>query len=247
MTSPLPSFSIVTATFQAGATIAALARSLEMQDYQDFEWVVQDGGSTDATGSIVESTAVPSVRLESGSDDGIYDAFNRGVSRSTGDYVLFLGADDRLLAPNTLRRAAEALAQEAVAPDVLLCSVEDEDGNRFVSRLSLSTFVFNTVHHQGAFYARSLFDRFHYRTDSKIVADYELNLLLKTHGRRSASADIVVAECASGGVSHTANEWRLYRDLHELRSRHVPRVVSAGFLLVGMANVARRRVGRKHG
>jgi glycosyltransferase involved in cell wall biosynthesis len=243
-----PRLSVITATFQAAGTIAALIRSLEQQEFRDFEWIVQDGGSTDDTRALVESAALPRVHYSSAPDEGIYDAFNRALDRARGEYILFLGADDRLMGSDVLGKAAAELDALAAPPEALLCAVVDDAGRPFVSRVSALTLVLNTVHHQGVLYRRSLFDGFRYRIDSKIVADYELNLLLKLQRRSVASTDLVLAECGTAGVSRTTDERRLYVDLHTLRRRHLPSVISSGLLVIGLANVARRgglRRGRR--
>ena len=92
-----PRLSILTATFNAGKNLRGLIESLKNQTDQDFEWIVADGGSTDDTLSLLESSCkgMKYLTVDSQSDCGIYDALNRAIKKSTGDYYLVAGADDQ--------------------------------------------------------------------------------------------------------------------------------------------------------
>ena len=92
-----PRLSILTATFNAGKHLPGLIESLKNQTDQDFEWIVADGGSTDDTLSVIERLCkdMKYLSVDSRSDYGIYDALNRAIKKSTGDYYLVAGADDQ--------------------------------------------------------------------------------------------------------------------------------------------------------
>lgn len=89
-----PKISIITATYNAEAYLPQLISSLRQQTDQDFEWVVADGVSTDATLSLLTDINDLNVVISSISDFGIYDALNRGINLSTCDYYVVAGADD---------------------------------------------------------------------------------------------------------------------------------------------------------
>jgi len=93
---PTPTISVITATYNAAAVLPRLIESLAAQTDQDFEWVVADGGSTDGTLEILEKakSQLKTVIIDSRPDFGIYDAMNRAVKISTGEYYLVAGADD---------------------------------------------------------------------------------------------------------------------------------------------------------
>jgi len=97
MTAPL--FSIVMATRNAAAQLPGALNSLAAQTCTDFELIVIDGASTDATPAIArawQNQAAPDrLTVVSEPDRGIYDAFNKGLARAQGRYLAFLGADDR--------------------------------------------------------------------------------------------------------------------------------------------------------
>ena len=89
--------SIITATLNNAATIRDTLESVLIQTYQDWELILQDGLSTDATLSIAREYEAKSdgrIRIFSERDKGLYDALNRGISRSTGEVIGILAADD---------------------------------------------------------------------------------------------------------------------------------------------------------
>jgi len=108
-----PLFTVVTVCRNAESTLARAAQSLVDQTYRDFEWVVVDGLSTDATVAVAESFAAKlrasgvSAECRSEADGGIYDAMNKGIARARGKIIGILNADD-YYEPETLARVAEA-------------------------------------------------------------------------------------------------------------------------------------------
>ncbi|WP_404297320.1 glycosyltransferase [Halomonas sp.] len=91
--------SVLTATYDSESTIGDLINSLREQNDDEFEWVVADGGSTDNTVPFIErekGKGKLNVKIIYGPDFGIYDALNKAVKASSGDYYLVVGSDDVL-------------------------------------------------------------------------------------------------------------------------------------------------------
>lgn len=108
----MPFFTIVTATYNAAATLPRLLESLVEQTCRDFELIIQDGASKDDTVAVAESyrDRLPFLSLASEPDTGIYDAWNKALPRIRGEWVLFLGGDDALAAPQVLESAKALLS-----------------------------------------------------------------------------------------------------------------------------------------
>ncbi|MBO2611447.1 glycosyltransferase [Shewanella algae] len=87
--------SIIIACYNSETTILRSINSAVNQTYKNIEIVIVDGGSTDSTLDIVKSAkGSHDVLIFSEPDDGIADAWNKGVKLSTGDYIYFLNSDD---------------------------------------------------------------------------------------------------------------------------------------------------------
>ena len=88
--------SIITVCYNSAQFIEKALQSIQAQTYEDIEKVIVDGGSSDGTQDIVRRYLGPRDKFVSETDNGIYDAMNKGVAMATGDVVYFLNADDRL-------------------------------------------------------------------------------------------------------------------------------------------------------
>jgi glycosyltransferase involved in cell wall biosynthesis len=96
---------LITPVLNAGGTLADTIASIRNQDFADYEWIVQDGGSNDGCVDLWKD--IPQVNLEIAPDSGLYNAMNKAVARSGGRWLVFLQADD-WLEPGALGAFAEA-------------------------------------------------------------------------------------------------------------------------------------------
>jgi glycosyltransferase involved in cell wall biosynthesis len=106
-----PFISIITVSLNAEATIEDTLVSVSLQQRSfDIEHICVDGGSTDRTRDVVDAWALRAghIRRIYELDHGIFDAMNKGLRAAKGEYVLFLNADDFLVAPDTLAKAMGA-------------------------------------------------------------------------------------------------------------------------------------------
>ncbi|GFP46731.1 hypothetical protein MKANGN_06090 [Mycobacterium kansasii] len=153
-------FSIIIPTLNVASALGFCLDSIACQTFRDFELVLVDGGSTDATLDIAHSF-VPNfgerLVVRSGTDRGVYDAMNRGVSLASGTWLLFLGADDALYEAATLARVAAFIGEhepsDLVYGDVLMRSTKFRYGGAF----DLDRLLFKrNICHQSIFYRREL-------------------------------------------------------------------------------------------
>ena len=129
--------SIVTATYNSGATVRDTLDSVLRQDYRDYELIVKDGGSTDETLSICREY-LPKfegrMRIITEPDAGIYDAMNQGIAAATGEVVGILNSDDFFTSFDILKAVARRFEKypdiDAVYGDVHY--VREEDVTRLV-------------------------------------------------------------------------------------------------------------------
>jgi glycosyltransferase involved in cell wall biosynthesis len=125
--STAPFVSIVTVSLNAAATIEDTIASVSMQQAGfAIEHVCVDGGSRDGTREIIDRWAARSRRIHRvyEPDTGIFDAMNKGLRATRGEYILFLNADDFLVAPDILTRAMQGTSPGASAnPDLVVGDV----------------------------------------------------------------------------------------------------------------------------
>lgn len=194
------SFTIVTPTFNAIATIRETLTSIQSQDFDgEVDHVVVDGGSTDGTVELLaEEAAAGRLRYVSEPDDGLSDAFNKGVAMATGDLVGWLNADDVYEKGALSAVAAAALASPGAEWVVGRCGIIGEEGHEsrrvvtaykdfllrhYSFRLHLTN---NFVSSPATFVRRSVLDEIGaLDVRFKYSADYDLWLRL---GRRGAPA-----------------------------------------------------------
>jgi glycosyltransferase involved in cell wall biosynthesis len=100
--------SIVTVCFNSAKTIAQTLASVANQLGVEQEHIIVDGGSTDATMTIVRELGSTVSRSISEPDRGIYDAMNKGLDLATGDLIAFLNSDDRYADANVLAEVVAA-------------------------------------------------------------------------------------------------------------------------------------------
>lgn len=131
----VPFVSVVTVSLNAAATIEATLASVALQECDfEIEHVCMDGGSRDGTRAMIDAWAARSQRLVRifEPDTGIFDAMNKGLHASRGEYLLFLNSDDYLLEPDTISRAMSGLRQGATDnPGIVVGDVRmGEEGSR---------------------------------------------------------------------------------------------------------------------
>ncbi|WP_246310811.1 glycosyltransferase [Paenibacillus xylanilyticus] len=92
--------------------------SVLLQETNDWEWIVIDGVSVDGTLPFLNELSDPKVNYISEPDEGLYDAMNKGIERSSGQYILFLNSGDQLQNPDVINLIKHS-AKQNNCPDFL--------------------------------------------------------------------------------------------------------------------------------
>src|SRR5687768_9899033 len=123
-----PRISIITPSFNQGGFIEETILSVLSQEYPDLEYLVMDGGSSDATLNVLQKYS-GKVTWFSEPDQGQTDAINKGLRRATGSIVGYLNADDLLL-PGALNKVAQTFTADPQTWWVSgKCQIVDEENN----------------------------------------------------------------------------------------------------------------------
>jgi glycosyltransferase involved in cell wall biosynthesis len=238
-----PTISVIVVCRNPGSGLHTTLDSLWCQSHPP-ELIVIDGASNDGTREWLEARRRRLAMLISEPDRGIYEAMNKGVAGSTSDWVFFLGADDRLAAPSVLAEVHTHLASTDAA--VAVGEARFDDGRLYPFAGTDAAIRRNFVHHQAAFYRRSLFDR-HGGFDPtlRIQADYEYNLRLLHAGEVFTRLPIRVSECTSGGLSDSGR-WANYCEEIIVRHRHFPSAHCLPWDALAMIRYLRKKLVTAH-
>ena len=206
-----PFFTIITATRNAAATLPRLLESLAGQTCRVFELIIQDGASTDDTVAVAEAwrERLPALSLASEPDTGIYDAWNKALRRIRGQWVLFLGSDDRLDSDTVLEQGLTVLGQ---APDTaqyaggMLQTIAVTGEPLGLLRYHLNVGPKNTWRtmpfpHPALFHRRSLFDGAGFDATLRIAGDYDFVCRTWTEENGSLVLPFVITKMRRGGIS----------------------------------------------
>lgn len=216
---------IVTVAFNSAATIERTVESVAAQTHAHTEYVIVDGGSTDATVDILRRRSDEIDLWISGRDEGIGDAFNRGIALASGRYVALVNSDD-WLEPTHIERAVEALRAsnaDFVFGDLL---VHGRDGNlEFAIRGDSNYFRvirrrMPDLNHPTVVCRADVFERCGlFDTRYRVAMDYDWLLRGYRMGVRGCYVEGLISHMDGNGVSHR-NARRGLREVREISIKH---------------------------
>ncbi len=184
--------------------------SIVNQTFQDFEWIVIDGGSDKPTLDIFEKYKKRIDYFVSEKDSGIYNAMNKGIERAKGERFLFMNAGDAFTAPDILEKAS-VFIEENKDIDVLYGTGYFEYPDKKIlmdfipKELTLDFFKMRSLCHQAMFFKNELFDKYGgYDENYRIVSDWKYALVLCNNGHTFKYIDLAVVNFDANGISITS-------------------------------------------
>lgn len=252
-----PFFSVIVASKNSVKTMRRLINSFSAQTYPHKELIIADGISTDGTLDVLKQETSRITHWASEPDTGIYQAWNKALSRAKGDWICFFGADDYFWTPTALEQMAEHLKDAQPQYRVVYgrVAVVSSQGHVLqmvgepwekVSELFLHEF---SIPHQGILHHKSLFEE-HGKFDEsfKISGDYDL--LLRELKSRPAKfvPDVVVTAMQIGGISSMLeNTPVILSELRRARTNNGLPDFSVPLAKREMLNKTRQRLNRFFG
>jgi glycosyltransferase involved in cell wall biosynthesis len=208
----LPTVTVVTICFNAEQWIRSTLESVMAQDYPNVEYLVVDGGSKDSTPDIIlEYSQRHNDKSHdnfhkiawwvSERDSGVSEAFNKGIKRSTGEYLGFMNAGDYFYSSHALSELIHAaVTAPAVLPDIIYGKARLRfDPPLGGVREKIVGSALRPIHklptaHQAMYYHKRVWERYGlFSTNYRYAMDYE-HYLRYDNTMHYAFADVIVAE-----------------------------------------------------
>ena len=236
-----PRISVITVVRNGAGTLADCVESVVRQAYPKLEYVIVDGASTDGTVDVIRRYEGRLARWVSEPDGGVYDAMNKAVRLATGDFLLFLGADDQLLcdlaqvAPS-LRDSHTVYYGDAFWP---------AHNRRYDGRFGPAKLAARNICHQAMFYPRAVFQKYSFDLRYRLQADWELNMrCFSDPALRFDYLPVLVARYNDlTGSSTRQRDLALEADYPRLLWRHFPARVALPLSALALTGRALRRLG----
>jgi len=211
-----PKISVITASFNSERYIEDSIKSVIKQSYENTEYIIIDGASNDWTMDIVNKYRDKIDIIVSEQDEGIYDAYNKGVSLASGDVIYFLNTDDYLYDDNVLKRIAEAFRRNQAVNIVYgnVCVIDEHTGFRHITgkRMELKDFERGIMSpHQSVFTKKKLFNKYGlFDKAFRICSDFDfVTKCFKDDELSALYIDVTVAVYREGGISNDPRYQRL--------------------------------------
>lgn len=206
----MKTLSLITASYNSARTIADTLRSVNVQTYPQIEYLVVDGGSKDDTMAIVEREGERVTSAVSEPDKGIYDAYNKGLKRATGDVIGFINSDDYYCAPDVIENVMKAFEDptvEAVHADLVY--VDPENTGKIERHWKSRPATVENLRrgfipaHPTLFLTRAAYDKVgEYDTGYRLAADYDFMLrAFFVHRIKSVYLPQIWVRMRSGGAT----------------------------------------------
>ncbi len=203
--------SIITATYNNEKTIEQTIQSVINQTYQDIEYIVIDGNSSDNTLKIVDKYRKRISHIISEADNGMYDALNKGIMKATGDVIGFLHADDFYPESSIIEKVEytfKVYGTQSVYGD--LDYVSADNPQKIIRKWKSGKFKINELKkgwmppHPTFFVLRDVYWKYgFFDLNYKIASDYELMLrFLGKHKISTAYLPEVLVKMRWGGKSN---------------------------------------------
>lgn len=238
----LPRISIVTTVRNGILTIERTIQSVLNQSYRNIQYIIIDGGSTDGTIEVIKKYESKIDVWISEPDSGIYDGFNKGISRANGQYVCILNSDDFLYA-YTIERLVKNIPHQGFEGKLPIIhanmslimktgheiSVYRHNHNAYKNR-----FYSMPVNHPATFVPLSVYEQIgNFDSSFRIAGDYDFILRAFRRGIKFLHIDETLVCMQTGGASSLRNAYTLSHERFQARVRNGGGLLFSSLLLFG--------------
>lgn len=197
--------SIITINYNNFDGLKRTIESVVNQTWQEFEYIIIDGGSTDGSAEYIKNQSNQFDYWVSEKDSGIYNAMNKGIKVANGEYLLFLNSGDHLFNNQVLFDAYSKLNSDISFVCGHLCF--DRDNKKEIKEhpeiMSFGYLVSRKIAHQSTFIKKTMFDKYGlYNEENKIISDQEFFFkALALNGESYQKLDCIIADYDTTGIS----------------------------------------------
>lgn len=200
--------SVITVCYNSVVTIEDTIKSVLSQTYENIEYIIIDGNSSDNTLDIINKYSSKIAKIVSEPDKGIYDAMNKGIALASGDIIGLLNSDDCYSNENVIEQIVDEFQQND--PDMVFADLMFiNEHNKILRYYSAKRFSPNKLKfgimppHPTLFVKKDIYQKYgDYRLDFKIAADYEIFVRFLLINKLSYSyISTCIVKMMVGGVS----------------------------------------------
>jgi glycosyltransferase involved in cell wall biosynthesis len=218
--------SVVTINYNNAGSLKETIDSVVNQSYRNIEYIVIDGGSSDDSKEIIEQYTDRIAYWISEPDRGIFNAMNKGIKISTGDYLLFINSGDMLIDDSVIKDFVDnGLDKDLIYGDLLFVKGEAKREWCPKEELTFDVFFRESIPHPSTLIKRELFDKIGlYNENHNIVSDWEFFMLaLGRHNCTYKKFKRLVAVFNEDGISSRSDNWEIMqKERLQVLNEHFP-------------------------
>ena len=194
--------SIITICFNAAGDLEKTIKSVRAQVFNDYEYIVVDGGSKDATSEIIKSNADVITKWVSEPDKGIYDAMNKGIKMATGDWVIMMNAGDVFADSDVLQNVFAHVISDKIT-FLYGDTLSKQKNGKLLRRIT--SWKDGNVNHQAVIYRRKLHEEhgLYIVTKKIIISDYLF--FVRIPEEQVQKLDLAISINDPNGISNQGN------------------------------------------
>jgi glycosyltransferase involved in cell wall biosynthesis len=215
----MKSIDLITVTFNSEAYLRRCFESVRRSRDLFKNYIVIDGGSTDNTIKIIDEFSDIITICISERDDGISDAFNKGIIRCTSDFILLLNSDDWIIDEQIL----SVLNSISDSDEIICTNMQSYAGENYIGEYSSSPLLiskFNSMLHPGCIISASTYKKIGlYDLSLKVGMDYDFFCRCFKSGVQFRLVDLPLVAFHEGGTSRV-RKYQILRESFALRRKY---------------------------
>lgn len=217
----MSAFTIITVCLNIASTIRRTCESIVNQTFQDFQWIVVDGASTDGTLDILKEYSSRIDILISEPDKGIYNAMNKGIKLATGEYINFMNGGDEFYNNEVLQEVFDTNpTADVIYGDEY--KIKGEKKYLFKNWESVTPELLYQrygIAHQSSFTKTIVLKKYGFNENYKISADYDFFIKICKKGYSFIKIATIVNLFYEDGISVT-NQQIVDSEYSDIKKKH---------------------------